>query len=506
MNLIASNFLNSIFGIGALGEGLGRTCGTGMNSTSPFASLLGSDGEAPKNSKGLLAGTLSNNIGFAKIEDLQEDTSDLSSPDLLLSDLLSVNWQALQKGDSLALSSGWTISVNQDGSMALAQPDGEMAFPSFTPEQLQEVLDQFKSAGTDFMPLMKEDEKPTPGEVKKEVREQHLKEKAEATAQKDSTPVSRDIATLKAKISAGGIGVVSNKDIVIASTAPVVTATSAVAVEAASAANPLQPLLVAAQKEQAVREAYLFASTSVYASTGARASVDTSAKPALFSAPVKTAAAMNTAIDGQTVSIFTAADAHDEGAFFVPDMMEGEGNYADAAPLPALLQQSGIRIGTDGQLYGSNPVSTAQLNLIVQKMAERPDTRVLTVRLDPPELGRVQVQLSAGSDKIVRAAITVEKSEALTMLKKDLASLEKALQDAGISVDKDGITLDLAMDNNSNGQGFWAQQAFQDMWSENNAARMRSGTDVANNNLDEGASAVEEDEFYQTDLAVNIKV
>lgn len=485
MNLLASNFLNSIFGMGAFGENSLLNTGKGTNANSPFAALLGEDGDASKGAKPTLSGLLSDNKGIATIEEVERDTS-LSSPDLLLSDLLSVNWESLQKGDTLTLASGWTISVNQDGSMALADPDGELAFPSFTPEQLREVLNQFKSAGLDFLPLMKDDRKI-----------------GEDAKPKQDTADKRDVAE-KTKPNTSESELKSSPE-----TASVSNTTASASTDTTtSTGNPLQPLLDAAlHQEQALRNAYLHAPTSVYAGAGVRgiatpatpsnASNTMTASTAFHSSPMpKSVAGTTLTLNGVDTPFVVAEGAMADDAFF---------DDAATAQLPAQMQQQGIRVGTDGQLYGTSPVPPAQLNVIIQKMAEKPDTRVLTVRLDPPELGRVQVQLSAGADKVVKAAIMVEKPEALSLLKRDMTTLEKALSDAGVSVDDQGISLDLAMDNGG-GDNPWAQQEFLALQREQNGARANSGTDVANSNSDDATGTVDDDEFYQSDLAVNIKV
>lgn len=508
MNILAANFLNSIFGTGLLGEG---ALGGSANGTaaSPFAALLGNDAdEKGTNTKPALSGILSNNKGVATLDDIVSDSNDLTSPELLLSDLMAVNWQALQKGDSLQLPSGWTISVNEDGSMALAQPDGQIAFPSFSPEQLQDVLDQFKSAGMDFLPLMEE----TPAEAAKDKAHAENKAEAKDKAKDLAETQARQTNAAEANAQASKSQSASDVNITVVKNTALTPATPTDASSQDVGKNPLQPLLQAAFKEQSLRNEYLYAPTSAYASTGARGSL-TSSIGASF-APVMSrpgsapAFGLKTLAEGSAKISPLLTDISDS-AFSVGEgftMMDQAIDADSTAQLPNLLQQNGIRVGTDGQLYGSNPVPVAQLNLIIQKMSEKPDTRVLTVRLDPPELGRVQVQLSSGHDKAIRASIVVEKPEALNQLKRDLASLEKALHDAGISLEDGAISLDLAMDDNS-GNGFWAQQAFQEMWSENNAARhAQNGTEVANSNIDEATGVSDDEEFYQTDLAVNIKV
>ena len=50
-----------------------------------------------------------------------------------------------------------------------------------------------------------------------------------------------------------------------------------------------------------------------------------------------------------------------------------------------------------------------------------------TIRLDPPELGRVDVKMHVDATGNVNARLTVERSETLDMFQRDRGSLEKAL-------------------------------------------------------------------------------
>jgi len=65
------------------------------------------------------------------------------------------------------------------------------------------------------------------------------------------------------------------------------------------------------------------------------------------------------------------------------------------------------------------------------------------IRLDPSELGRVDVKLDFQSDNAVRAHLTVERPETLEMLQRDQKILEKMMQDAGLDLDQEQLTFEL---------------------------------------------------------------
>jgi flagellar hook-length control protein FliK len=62
-----------------------------------------------------------------------------------------------------------------------------------------------------------------------------------------------------------------------------------------------------------------------------------------------------------------------------------------------------------------------------------------TVRLDPPELGRVDVRMHVDASGNVNARLTVERSETLDMFQRDQRALERALTQAGLDSSKTNL-------------------------------------------------------------------
>lgn len=65
------------------------------------------------------------------------------------------------------------------------------------------------------------------------------------------------------------------------------------------------------------------------------------------------------------------------------------------------------------------------------------------IRLDPPELGRIDVRLEFDNAGQVNARLTVEKSETLDLMQRDQRGLERALQQAGIDAGKTNLEFSL---------------------------------------------------------------
>lgn len=73
------------------------------------------------------------------------------------------------------------------------------------------------------------------------------------------------------------------------------------------------------------------------------------------------------------------------------------------------------------------------------------------MRFDPPELGRVDVNMRVGADGGVQAHLIVERPETLDMFLRDQRSLERALEAAGLSTNSENLQFSLKQDG---GRGF----------------------------------------------------
>ena len=65
------------------------------------------------------------------------------------------------------------------------------------------------------------------------------------------------------------------------------------------------------------------------------------------------------------------------------------------------------------------------------------------IRLDPPELGRVDVRLSIDASGKASAHMTADQPQTLHLLQKDSDVLTRALRDAGLDVSSNGLNFSL---------------------------------------------------------------
>src|SRR5690606_21074444 len=90
---------------------------------------------------------------------------------------------------------------------------------------------------------------------------------------------------------------------------------------------------------------------------------------------------------------------------------------------------------------------TAQVNLphLAFEIARQVQqgTTQFQVRLDPPELGRIDVRLDIDNGGNVNARLTVERSETLDLLQRDQRALERALAQAGLDGSKTNLEFSL---------------------------------------------------------------
>ena len=73
------------------------------------------------------------------------------------------------------------------------------------------------------------------------------------------------------------------------------------------------------------------------------------------------------------------------------------------------------------------------------------------IRLDPADLGRIDVRISVDSSGQMTSHLMVEKPETLSMLQQDAPQLQQALNDAGFKTGDSGLQFSLR-DQSSSGQ------------------------------------------------------
>jgi len=90
-------------------------------------------------------------------------------------------------------------------------------------------------------------------------------------------------------------------------------------------------------------------------------------------------------------------------------------------------------------------MAAKQVGLELAKQVKNGDTQ-FTVRMDPPELGKLDVRLTINKAGEVQANIFVEREATLELLAKDMRALERGLNEAGLKADQNAFNLNLKQD------------------------------------------------------------
>jgi flagellar hook-length control protein FliK len=90
----------------------------------------------------------------------------------------------------------------------------------------------------------------------------------------------------------------------------------------------------------------------------------------------------------------------------------------------------------------SSPINMGQVAFEMVRQVHQGISR-FSFRLDPPELGRVDVKMHVDASGAVNARLTVERSETLDMFQRDRGALEKALSQAGLDSGKTNLEFSL---------------------------------------------------------------
>ncbi len=118
------------------------------------------------------------------------------------------------------------------------------------------------------------------------------------------------------------------------------------------------------------------------------------------------------------------------------------------------------------------PPPAAQLaNAVANLHVGADGTSNVTIRLDPAELGHVQIRISRATDGTASIDVAVERPDTLATLQNDLGHLHQALDRAGLP-DQRSVTMHLAAQpdqggsssssaNTGSGNGFTPQGGFQ---------------------------------------------
>jgi len=89
-------------------------------------------------------------------------------------------------------------------------------------------------------------------------------------------------------------------------------------------------------------------------------------------------------------------------------------------------------------------------------------TRAIEIRLDPAELGEVNVRLETGRDGKLKAVLSADNADSFELLKREGGALETALREAGVDLGEDAITFTLTERGPDQGHADRRELAYSD--------------------------------------------
>lgn len=113
-----------------------------------------------------------------------------------------------------------------------------------------------------------------------------------------------------------------------------------------------------------------------------------------------------------------------------------------AAPTPPAVTSAAPRVASAAYQSAQPTVNIGQVAFEMARQVQQGASR-FTIRLDPPDLGRIDVKMHVDATGNLNARLTVERSETLDMFQRDRGSLEKALTQAGVDGGKTNLEFSL---------------------------------------------------------------
>jgi len=179
--------------------------------------------------------------------------------------------------------------------------------------------------------------------------------------------------------------------------------------------------------------------------------------------------------EGPTADAPAATDSSDNSkpvhtlpAQAQPDVPQASPHaIANAAPESAVAinlggsnTQSGLTLpvhvtGRDADSQTNAPAVTPNTDALAVSIAARSvsGAKQFDIRLDPPELGRVEVRLSIDASGKTQAHLTADQPQTVALLQKDAPNLTRALRDAGLDVSQNGLNFSLKGQGQGQNQG-----------------------------------------------------
>jgi flagellar hook-length control protein FliK len=161
---------------------------------------------------------------------------------------------------------------------------------------------------------------------------------------------------------------------------------------------------------------------------------------------------------------------------------------AAPAQAPAQPVAANLQVGPTTQAANPTPdIHSLAISIATQSQA---GAKQFDIRIDPPELGRVDVRLTVDAAGKAQAHLAVDKPQTLELLQKDSGNLARALKDSGVQLNNNGLQFSLKGQGH-NGGGSRGSQSRGRSLSVTAVASTAPAAAASSSNLSASASGVD---------------
>lgn len=144
-----------------------------------------------------------------------------------------------------------------------------------------------------------------------------------------------------------------------------------------------------------------------------------------------------------------------------PEGMDTLNIGINGKPMPMTSAASMTSLVTSAPQATYPHPATQAIAATITKAAAAGEDKAFTIKLDPPELGRVEVKMMIDKHNAVKAHLVIEKPETFMMLQRDAQILERSLQGIGLETGDGGLSFELAQDNMFQNEGERGGERYQ---------------------------------------------
>lgn len=127
-----------------------------------------------------------------------------------------------------------------------------------------------------------------------------------------------------------------------------------------------------------------------------------------------------------------------------PDGMDWSQNTSGLANTQITGQAQLTSLVTQAREATQPHAATQMVAATLVRTAQGGESKNMTLRLDPPDLGKIEVQMHFTKDKAIKTHMVFEKPETMLMMQRDSHALERAMQNAGLDNGNNSLSFELA--------------------------------------------------------------